>query len=213
MPDTLGFVPPRFASSAANRRTHIASAKPVPHNSEPVDPGLLGICAPRDLPEFTAAGFLPEGLHEAPLSAIKSRLVTNPRRSQLWNQMLEFLLWAITSNGFSHVYLGGGFASTQEYPDDVDLVLQVRHPFGTKAFTVIEPFFRLGLEKILDIYSVHLHFWVEGLPNGSDFRAFFQYVHPRDLRAQSLSGGSKKGVIRIALNRDMIPTLPGLLVR
>ncbi len=80
------------------------------------------------------------------------------------------------------------------------MILQTRASYSPEAFCAMEPFFAEGLEKILEKYSVHLHFWCEGFPGGlNDFRRFFQYLRPQDAAPLGLKEGAKKGIVRIAL--------------
>jgi hypothetical protein len=157
------------------------------------------------LPSFTVAGFLPEGVHDATLEAIRSHFVTSAKREKLWGQLTEFLTWPTSTGHFPNAYLGGGFISQKPDPQDIDLVLHVRYPFGDKAFMAIEPFFARGLDTILESYSVHLHFWVDGFPGRYDFRSFFQYVTPREAMSHRLSPGARKGMVKLNLLVDSDP--------
>jgi hypothetical protein len=159
---------------------------------------------PAPLPPFNEAGFLPEGVHEATLDAVKSVLVTSVKRAKMWGQLIEFLSWPISTGSFSHAYIGGGFISQKLEPQDIDLILHVRYPFSDKAFMAMEPFFAVGLDTILESYSVHLHFWVDGFPGDCDFRSFFQYVHQHEARRLGLSAGARKGLIKLELLVDSI---------
>jgi hypothetical protein len=151
---------------------------------------------------FDETGFLPEGVHEASIEAIKPLLVTNPQRERMWDQLNDFLTWPRDTGNFSHAYIGGGFASQKPYPSDVDLILHVRHPFGDKAFMAMEPFFAAGLDSIFDLYSVHLHFWIDGFPGDTDFRSFFQYVSPHESKRLGLGPDARKGLIKLKLLLD-----------
>ena len=106
-------------------------------------------------------------------------VATNRHRHKLWRKLMGFLAWPILTRKFSYVFISGGYLSLHETPDDIDIVLQTREPFGPHAFKALEPFFSIGLESIHEVYSVHLHFWMENAPPGmTDFRSFFQYARP-----------------------------------
>jgi hypothetical protein len=152
------------------------------------------------LPSFNYYGYLPEGVHETTLAEMQERFVINPKRGELWGKFQQFLEWAVETESFSHAYVNGGFITSKANPEDVDLILETRAPYGPEAFQAMEPFFAKGIDTIYDKYSVHLHFWCEGFPGGlSDFRRFFQYLRPQDAAPHGLKEDARKGIIRIKL--------------
>jgi hypothetical protein len=152
------------------------------------------------LPLFTYHGFLPEGVHETDLAQLKARFAINPERKILWERLESFLQWAISTGHFSDAYIDGGFITEKASPEDVDVILQTKAPYGPVAFQAMVPFFAKGIEAIYRSYSVHLHFWCEGFPGGmSDFRRFFQYLRPQDAAPLGLKEDARKGIVRIKL--------------
>jgi hypothetical protein len=152
------------------------------------------------LPPLNYHGCLPEGVHDCTFAQLRERFATNPARERLWERLQEFLSWARSMGEFSHAYIDGGFITNKTLPEDVDVILQTRAPYGPDAFCAMEPFFTEGLGAIFEKYSVHLHFWCEGFPGGlSDFRRFFQYLRPQDAAPLGLKEGAKKGIVRIKL--------------
>jgi hypothetical protein len=152
------------------------------------------------LPKFNYHGLLPEGVHDCKLEDLQERMVTNTQREILWSNLQAFLEWARSTERFSCAYIDGGFITDKIFPEDIDVILQTRAPYGTDAFLAMEPFFAEGMDKIFEKYSVHLHFWCEGFPGGvSDFRRFFQYLRPQDAAPRGLKEGAKKGIVRIEL--------------
>jgi hypothetical protein len=155
---------------------------------------------PPALPAFNYHGYLPEGVHDTTLDQLRTRLVFNATRTILWERLQEFLGWAVSTGNFSHAYIDGGFITNKSNPEDIDVILQTRAPYGVAAFTAMEPFFALGIDTIYTKYSVHLHFWCEGFPGGlSDFRRFFQYLRPQDAAPLGLREGARKGIVRTKL--------------
>jgi hypothetical protein len=152
------------------------------------------------LPPFTFHGYLPEGVHDTDLDRLRERFVCNPIRTVLWERFQAFLEWTAATGKISHAYLDGGFITSKAEPEDIDVILQPRAPYGPEAFAAMEPFFAKGIDSIYGTYSVHLHFWCEGFPGGmSDFRRFFQYVRPQDAAPLKLQEGARKGIVRIQL--------------
>lgn len=151
-------------------------------------------------PSLNYHGYLPEGVHDTTLETMQERFVINSQRRELWSHFQEFLKRAVETGSFSHAYIDGGFITSKAAPQDIDLILQTRAPYGAEAFKAMEPFFAEGIDKIHTKYSVHLHFWCEGFPGGlSDFRRFFQYLRPQDAAPLGLKEGAKKGIVRIKL--------------
>ncbi len=148
------------------------------------------------LPAWDERGFLPEGIHDCPFGELEKRFATNPQRARLWEQFRMFTLWAVSTNKFSYIYLGGGYISSRSDPRDIDVILQTRDSFGPDSLRALEPFFSLGLNKISQVFSVHLHFYLHGFPGIIDFRSFFQYLSPEETKRFD-GMGNKKGIVRI----------------
>ncbi len=72
------------------------------------------------LPQFTADGFLPEGLHHASWSEFIDRFGGSKRRTQLIDLGLHHLLNLLALAGCMEVRLGGSFVSSKEAPGDFD---------------------------------------------------------------------------------------------
>jgi len=155
---------------------------------------------PPPLPPFNYHGFLPEGVHDTTVEELHARFVFNEARRALWEKLKPFYLWVVSTGSFSHVYIDGGFITNKAQPQDIDVILQTRAPYGVAAFTAMEPFFLRGMDAIYTDHGVHLHFWCDGFPGGlSDFRRFFQYLRPQDAAPLGLREGTKKGIVRITL--------------
>jgi hypothetical protein len=151
----------------------------------------------RQLLQFDEAGYLKAGVHNCSWATLQKLTLTNLHREMLGRKLVEFLRWPRLLGSFPQAYIGGGFISSRPFPQDIDLVLEMRHPFGPEAFTAMEPFFARGLDNILSTYSVHLHFWMEGSPTTIlDYRSFFQYQRPQ--RTDCFTS-TKKGIVRLSL--------------
>jgi hypothetical protein len=155
--------------------------------------------------QFEETGYLKPGVHDCAWDMLRKLTFTNSYREGLGGKLLKFLRWPLRMGQFPQVYIGGGFVSDSPSPQDIDLVLETRHPFGAEAFGAMEPFFSKGLDNILRTYSVDLHFWVEGGPASlADFRSFFQYQRaPKGDRFDI----QMRGIVRLALNFEDFPRL------
>jgi len=148
------------------------------------------------LPPLDERGCLPEGIHDCPFGELQKRFAINPQRERLWEQFRMFTLWAVSTNKFSYIYVGGGYISSRSDPRDMDVILQTKEPFGPDSLRALEPFFSLGLNKISQVFSVHLHFYLHGFPGAIDFRSFFQYLSPEETKRFD-GMGNKKGIVRM----------------
>jgi hypothetical protein len=135
------------------------------------------------LPSFQSSGRLPPGVYDFTLDGLAALTCFNPHRRKMWKQLINFLVLPSLVNDFSYAYVGGGFLSTNSHPDDIDLVLQTKRPYGPESFAVLSRFFATGLGQIQAVYGIHLHFWIENAPQGvCDFRIFFQYERPKAIK-------------------------------
>jgi hypothetical protein len=152
------------------------------------------------LPDLNPSGFLPEGIHDSSLREVEKQFVHNPHRVALWKKFHSFIEWIVPMQRFSHLYIDGGFITAKTAPEDIDIILQTRQPYGPGALECMAPFFAYGMDKVLATYAIHLHFWSEGFPGGiHDFRRFFQYVRPRETVQHGVARPTMKGIVRVAL--------------
>ncbi len=111
---------------------------------------------------------------------------------------MRFVSFVERMDAFSYAYLGGGFVSLKDSPQDIDLILETSMEYGPRSLEAMIPFFELGLTQIHRTYDVHLHFWAPGFPGEmKDFRTFFQYTHPKEQNRVPLQ--VKKGIVRVKL--------------
>ena len=127
-------------------------------------------------------GMLPAGVHDLTLDQLRPLVCTNFHRQAMWFRLVSFIVLPVLLRRFSYVYVGGGYLTDAPEPRDIDVIMETKDPYGPEAFAVVERFFLAGLDNIRDIYTVDLHFWMEGAPNSlADYRTFFQYnrMEPR----------------------------------
>lgn len=153
-----------------------------------------------DLPPFNRWGYLPDGVHDACFELVIQRFATNSIRRTLCQRLQRFLLLVIDSKSCSHAYLSGEFTTANASPKEIGVILQTRDKYGPEAFQAIEPILSIGLETIYEKYSVRLHFWCEGFPEGiNDIRDYFQHIRSQEKYPLGIAAGVKKGVVRIRL--------------
>lgn len=71
------------------------------------------------IPEWTPAGLLPVGVHEARWAEIDERYATNSRRARLLRGLAEASA-ALAAAGCTRVWLDGSFVTSTEIPGDYD---------------------------------------------------------------------------------------------
>lgn len=76
------------------------------------------------LPEFTAQGYLPPGIHKTSWAEFATRYGTTPRRQDLLANM-EALLHEAKAAGADKVYAGGSLVTAKETPRDFDLTWRI----------------------------------------------------------------------------------------
>ena len=150
--------------------------------------------------QFEETGWLKAGVHDCSLEMLRKLTFTNPHRQNLGGKLLKFLRWPVQMGAFQQVYIGGGFLTNLPSPQDVDVILETRAPFGPEAFGAIQPFFLMGLDEIVEVFAVHLHFWMEGAPKAlADYRSFFQYQRPLN---RDGFDSKRKGIVRLSLSSE-----------
>jgi hypothetical protein len=87
------------------------------------------------IPDLTAAGFLPEGVHDCTLAEIRERFGQFQRtdnRPRLFARLEQFVRDARTSGLVIAIIVDGSFATSKDDPNDVDVIVVLRrdHDFG-----------------------------------------------------------------------------------
>lgn len=141
------------------------------------------------LPDFTAAGLLPEGQHVATWDDVADRFGFTPRRRRLLDGLLEAAT-NLHSAGARYLWLDGSFTTTKPDPDDFDCAWD---PYGVdlaKADPVLtDPVdLRTGRFRQKAKYGGEFlagHEWETGMP----FQIYFQQDED----------GNAKGIVRLDL--------------
>lgn len=143
------------------------------------------------IPVFDRHGLLPPGVHDCSLAEIAEKLGTGSHRQRLVHLFHEFIVTEIRPDFDEPLYVDGSFVTGTELPNDVDVVLDLRHATESKQVK------GLRFMKEQPRFSKHydVHFWVNILHN-NDFTAFFQYVGPKVVH-KGLKATDMKGILRI----------------
>ena len=91
------------------------------------------------LPATLPNGYLPPGVHVAPLYAIAERFGTGtPRRQVLASRLQELLRLACATGQLQRAFLWGSFISDAPFPRDLDVFLLMREGFD-QVFVDLPP--------------------------------------------------------------------------
>ena len=158
------------------------------------------------IPKFETGGILPSGIHDCDLTEIADSLVYNRQRETVWNSFLLYLSQVIEIAEVDTIYIDGSFvtdkesyADNNEAPNDVDIVLELAD-FQTLNLLVLQYPSLLNHDHIKQNFNVDLWFWTVGYQN--DLREFFQYLRTEEAMNRNVPAGTKKGILRIQLNRE-----------
>ena len=144
------------------------------------------------IPEWSANGDLPPGVHFATWPELEDRLAFNPRR----HRMLAGLLQAceeLRKAGCRLVYLDGSFVTRKERPGDFDACWDVQNVDEARLDPVFWDFSR-GRAAQKQRFLGEL--FPAQLPEGATGKVFVDFF-----QANSMSGESK-GILAIRLGRS-----------
>ena len=92
------------------------------------------------------------------------------------------------------IYINGSFVTDKEYPDDIDVVLDLRDTSDGRKWKGLE--FMINHKSRL-LHEYRVDFWVNLPPIENDFAAFFQYVGVKTARFKGLNPKHLKGILRV----------------
>ena len=147
------------------------------------------------IPNFSAHGLLPKGVHDCTLSEIELRFCWTPRRRALFSGLQRFISDEIVPAGLHcPLWIDGSFVRNKPEPNDIDIVLDLTHldDIGGLATAMA---IRLRWQEIMDAYNLDVWTRHPRLPN--DLTAFFQCTGDKAAAELRIDKKHPKGVIRI----------------
>jgi len=93
------------------------------------------------IPDFTEAGFLPDGVHLASIDEFKLRFAQfsrSDRRIRLFEQLERLIADARSSAIVRRIIVAGSFVTAKPEPNDFDCILIMEFSILTKTLTQIE---------------------------------------------------------------------------
>jgi hypothetical protein len=142
------------------------------------------------IPEFTADGLLPQGVHPAPLEEVLERFGGNKRREQLLTGLVEALR-LLRAAGCRRVYINGSFVTSKERPNDIDACWDID---GVDADALDPVFFDFADGRAAQKARFGAEFFPAQVPEGLTGRAFLDFFQV------DRQTGEPKGIIELRLD-------------
>jgi hypothetical protein len=172
------------------------------------------------IPDFTAHGLLPPGIHLTDLEEIRNRfsgLGSHLRRGNLFSSLSQLIESASSYGLFRAAIVDGSFVTDKADPSDVDLMLELNpknfDPRQYQAFIASWDPVKLKASHHLDLYP-----FIPEMPEGlsgtmdpidpilitlasgaNDMRVFFQTLRAQDAEARGVPHDTLKGILEVPL--------------
>ena len=142
------------------------------------------------IPNFTAHGLLPEGVHPATLAEVMEHFGGNERREQLLIGLIEALR-LLRAAGCRRVYINGSFVTSKELPNDIDACWDIT---GVDADALDPVFFEFDNGRAAQKARFGAEFFPAQVPEGITGKAFLDFFQV------DKQTGEPKGIIEIELD-------------
>lgn len=149
------------------------------------------------IPKLNSFGYLPEGVHDATLSDVRSWANEVPdiaRRNQLLENLDRFLEEVVRPVGNYPIYLAGSFFSDKYAPGDIDFVFDIRE--CTDPSVVGKAYLNITYrhDSIKEKYEIDAY---PNFPNHNNFADFFTYIKVKDAAIKGIAPSARRGIVRI----------------
>lgn len=142
------------------------------------------------IPEFTADGLLPRGIHPATLEEVFERFGGNERRERLLVGLTEALR-LLHAAGCRRVYINGSFVTSKERPNDIDACWDIS---GVDVDALDPVFFEFDNGRAAQKARFGAEFFPAQVPEGITGKAFLDFFQV------DRQTGEPKGIIEIELD-------------
>ena len=142
------------------------------------------------IPQFTAHGLLPQGIHPATLEEVLNRFGGNDRREQLLAGLIEALR-LLRAAGCRRVYINGSFVTAKERPNDIDVCWDID---GVDPDALDPVFFDFSDGRAPQKARFGAEFFPAQVPEGVTGRAFLDFFQV------DKQTGEPKGIIKLELD-------------
>lgn len=142
------------------------------------------------IPQFTAGGLLPQGVHPATLEEVRERFGGNERRLQLLRGLNE-ALHLLKSAGCRRIYINGSFVTAKERPNDIDVCWDIN---GVDADALDPVFFDFDNGRAAQKARFGVEFFPAQVPEGLTGRTFLEFFQT------DKQTGEPKGIVVLELD-------------
>jgi Family of unknown function (DUF6932) len=142
------------------------------------------------IPQFTADGLLPQGVHPATLEELSERFGGNERRRQLLRGLNEALR-LLRAAGCHRVYINGSFVTARERPNDIDVCWDID---GVDADALDPVFFDFEDGRAAQKARFGVEFFPAQVPEGVTGKTFLEFFQV------DKETGEPKGIIVLELD-------------
>jgi len=142
------------------------------------------------IPQFTAYGLLPRGVHPATLEEVLERFGGNERRQQLLRGLSE-ALYLLRSAGCQRIYINGSFVTAKERPNDIDVCWDIN---GVNPDALDPVFFDFDDGRAAQKARFGVEFFPAQIPEGLTGKTFLEFFQ---IDKQT---GEPKGILVLELD-------------
>jgi len=142
------------------------------------------------IPQFTADGLLPQGVHPATLEEVLERFGDNERRQQLLRGLSE-ALHLLRSAGCRRIYINGSFVTAKERPNDIDVCWDIN---GVDPDALDPVFFDFDDGRAAQKARFGVEFFPAQIPEGLTGKTFLEFFQ---IDKQT---GEPKGILVLELD-------------
>jgi hypothetical protein len=142
------------------------------------------------IPEFTAQGLLPQGVHAATLTEVLERFGGNDRRQQLLSGLIEAIR-LLKAADCRRIYIDGSFVTSKELPNDIDVCWDIT---GVDPDALDTVFFDFDNGRAAQKARFGAEFFPAQTPEGLTGRTFLDFF-----QVDKQTGGPK-GIIVLELD-------------
>ena len=146
------------------------------------------------VPDFTDRGVLPEGVHPCTLPEAQEALCTNEQRTQIWEGLLGFLVWAEPLPVPTALLIDGSYVTDKPLPSDVDVVVDVTSCSSAEQVSWFQAW-NDSHDFAKVSFNVDFYPFVVGV--GNDFSMYFQYIRVEEALRRGIPPHIRKGILRV----------------
>lgn len=148
------------------------------------------------VPQLSARGLLPAGVHDCDLDEIEAMFCVNDHREALWASFGRFLRWMTGKPKVQFLYVDGSFTTDKPLPGDIDVIVDLSGAAQNDIITWAQIWAREH-DLIKQLHRADFHLSRAGQKEG--MVEFFQRVGIKDGMSRGIAPATRKGILRVAI--------------